>query len=152
MKSDTAKAIVKRFNELVDGEKKIKKAKSLLVCKCPHRRADGAAELVRVKGENGGPGKYICKICRKDIDINGTNIASVESAVKVLDSALDALKFGISPDGDSDLLEKICKAQHRNLYVILPAYIQMINNKNKRRDSGRDNYSGSTTWGAPSRG
>ena len=117
--------------------------------KCTHTK-NGDLDIVPSNNRQTGELKYICRKCRKEIDLKKIAKEDLENACNIIDRAIDVIKLQLDPSKESDeeILKKMAKTQFRVRNDIVKTYGAALQ-KNNRGNGNRDRNNGDSTWNKP---
>ena len=143
---------IKKQVEMIDKqEKSLSKIRETMKSKCTHTDKNGDLDIVQAKNRQKGEFKYICRRCRKELDLSKIPEDVLTSALDIVDRACDVIKLSLDTDreDDQDILKNVSKTQYRCRNDIKKLYAASLqkNQKGGKRKDRRNNENSS--WGNP---
>lgn len=145
---------IKKQLEVVEKqEKDLRNLRETFMCECDHKhRQSGDIDIVPIKNKQQGQLKYICKRCKKNLDLRKISEQELHSACDTLDRAIDIIKMSLDPQREEDakILKRVAKTQYRvrnEIEKMYTASLQRNNNGGRRGNNRRS--SEDSAWAKP---
>lgn len=145
---------IKKQLEVVDKqERSLKILREEAKCVCCHKHLQ-SGDLDIVPAQNRAPGelKYLCKKCRKDLDLKKIPETELTDACNTIDRAIDVIKLSLDPqkEDDAKILKRVSKVQFRVRNEIPKMYAASLQkNKTGGRRGNGNRSSDDSSWAKP---
>lgn len=141
---------IKKETELVDKqEKQLKAVREHLKAQCSHTK-NGEPDIVPSSDREPGQLKYICRRCRKELNLRKIDDEEIRKAVNIIDNVIDTIKITLNLDREDEkkILKRLSKTQYRLRNEIIALYGASL--KRNRSGSGkRSSVGNDSVWGKP---
>ena len=130
-------------------QRAMEKVKLHYQCKCAHRDPNGSFAL-NTPGQNSkksqftGAPLYMCRVCKKSLDISNIPEEKFNEAMAIIDSVCDLSKMylNLSTEKDLDLLKDIAKLQYKINNMVPDMYKTIRKGGNKKKNKNNNPMSG----------
>lgn len=144
---------IKKQVEAIDKQdQSLKVMREQMKSRCPHTDKNGDLDIMPKQNRQSGELTYICKRCKKELDLKKIAEQDLQNACNLIDRACDVIKLSLDTqrDGDQEILKRVGKVQYRVRNEIMKLYgASLKKNKNGGRGNRRNNNNENSAWGNP---
>lgn len=133
-------------------EKQERNMKTLLEqakSQCNHTK-NGDLDIVPANNRQQGELKYICRKCKKTLDLRKIPEDELRGSCDCIDRAIDVVKLQLDPnkEADAEILKRVAKVQYRVRNDIIKLYAASLK-KNRGNNKNSSNYNNDSSWNKP---
>ena len=143
---------IKKQVEAIDKQdQNLKVVREQLKSRCPHTDKNGDLDIVRKQNSQDGELKYICRRCKKELNLKKIPENDLQAACDTIDRACDVIKLSLDTqrDGDKEILKRVSKVQYRARNEIMKLYGASLKKNKGNSRSNRRNNNENSSWGNP---
>lgn len=142
-----ANSIKKQMDAIDRQEKDLRNVREVIKSECSHTK-NGDLDIVPKQNRQNGELKYICRKCKKELDLKKIDEDTLTNACDIIDRAIDVIKLSLDTNREDEekILRKMAKTQYRVRNDIKKFYAASL--KKNRNGSGKNNRNDTNSGGA----
>ena len=119
--------------------------------KCIHKKG-GDLDIVPAHNRQNGELKYICRKCKKEINLKKISDDELRASCDCVDRAIDVIKLQLDPANrpeDEAILKRCAKTQYRVRNEIMKLYAASLKKNNKGKGNRNNTNDYDSSWNKP---